>query len=150
ALDFSVAPAYYQTTWFLALSVAAVVALVWTAHRVRLRVVERHEREISALNERLMKAQEQERIRIAGELHDGVMQQMLAMTMMLGTAKRKVAANADAQASLDKIQEKLIQTGTDIRQLSHGLHPPLLQDEGLPGALRAYCEQFSATSGLSV
>ena len=39
----------------------------------------------TALNERLMKAQEEERIRIAGELHDGVMQQMLAATMMLGT-----------------------------------------------------------------
>ena len=48
-----------------------------------------HQREISALNERLMKAQEQERIRIAGELHDGVMQEMLAATMMLGSAKRR-------------------------------------------------------------
>ena len=67
-----------------------VVALVWAAHRVRLRIVEKHEREISALNERLMKAQEQERIRIAGELHDGVMQEMLAVTMMLGTAKRRI------------------------------------------------------------
>ncbi len=36
-----------------------------------------------------MTAQEQERVRIAGELHDGVMQEMLAATMMLGTAKRR-------------------------------------------------------------
>ena len=67
-----------------------VLALVWGAHRIRLGIVEKHEREISALNERLMKAQEQERIRIAGELHDGVMQEMLAVTMMLGTAKRRI------------------------------------------------------------
>src|SRR5262249_28279254 len=105
----------------------------------------------SALNERLMKAQEQERIRIAGELHDGVMQQMLAMTMMLGTAKRKMASHAtDAEASIDKVQQKLIQTGTDIRQLSHGLHPPLLQEGGLPAALRSYCEQFGSASGIGV
>ena len=38
-----------------------------------------------------MTAQEQERVRIAGELHDGVMQEMLAATMMLGTAKRRAA-----------------------------------------------------------
>jgi len=149
ALDISIPPAYYQTRWFLALSAGLLVALVWTAHRVRLRIVEHHEEEISALNERLMKAQEQERIRIAGELHDGVMQQMLAVTMMLGTAKRKIASQAaDAEASIEKIQEKVIQAGTDIRQLSHGLHPPLLQEEGLPGALRSYCEQFSATSSI--
>src|SRR5262249_32636690 len=76
-------------------------------------------------------------------------QQMLALTMMLGTAKRKIAASpAEAEASLDRIQQKVIQAGTDIRQLSHGLHPPLLQDEGLPGALRSYCEQFGAASGI--
>src|SRR5262249_28097694 len=103
AVDLVVAPAYYQTTWFAALVGGMTLALIWTAHRVRLRIVERHEREISALNERLMKAQEQERIRIAGELHDGVMQQMLAVTMMLGTAKRKIASHAaDAEASIDR------------------------------------------------
>jgi signal transduction histidine kinase/ligand-binding sensor domain-containing protein len=150
-LDFSIAPAYYQTIWFRALSVATLLALVWTAHSVRLRILERHEREISALNERLMKAQEQERIRIAGELHDGVMQQMLAVTMMLGSARRKIASHAaDAEASIDKIQQKVIQTGTDIRQLSHGLHPPLLQEGGLPGALRSYCDQFSVASSMAI
>jgi len=151
SIDISIPPAYYQTTWFAALVGSLVLALVWGTHRVRFRIVERHEREISALNERLMKAQEQERIRIAGELHDGVMQQMLALTMMLGTAKRKIASNpTEAEASIEKIQQKVIQAGTDIRQLSHGLHPPLLQDEGLPGALRSYCEQFGTASGIAI
>jgi signal transduction histidine kinase len=151
SLDFSIAPAYYQTSWFLALSVASVVALVWTAHRVRLRIVERHQREISALNERMMKAQEQERIRIAGELHDGVMQEMLAATMILGTTKRRISDNPDAaKAAIDKVQQKLIQAGTDLRQLSHDLHPPLLQEAGLPKAVQSYCEQFSNASGIPV
>ena len=149
-LDFSIAPAYYQTSWFLALSVASVVALAWTAHRVRLRIVERHQREISALNERMMKAQEQERIRIAGELHDGVMQDMLAATMILGTAKRRLPSDSNAVAAIDKVQQKLIQAGTDIRQLSHDLHPPLLQEAGLPKAVQGYCEQFSTASGIPV
>ena len=147
---FVIAPAYYQTAWFLALAVGMVLTLVWAAHRVRLRIVETHEREIIALNERLMKAQEQERIRIAGELHDGVMQEMLAVTMMLGGAKRKINGDSEAKATIDKVQQKLIQVGTDIRQLSHDLHPPVLQDAGLPEALRAYCEQFSAGSGIPV
>ena len=135
-LDFSMAPAYYQTTWFAALSMTALIALVWGGHRVRLRIVEKHKREISALNERLMKAQEQERIRIAGELHDGVMQEMLAVTMMLGTAKRRIPDNSEAKATIDKAQQKLVQVGTDIRQLSHDLHPPLLQEAGLPKAVQ--------------
>src|SRR5678815_5759958 len=140
----------YQTAWFPVVSVGVVVAVVWGAHRLRLRIVEKHEREISALNERLMKAQEQERIRIAGELHDGVMQQMLAVTMMLGTAKRQIPDGLDAKATIDKAQEKLIQVGTDIRQISHDLHPPVLQEAGLPQAVQSYCEEFSASSGITV
>jgi signal transduction histidine kinase/ligand-binding sensor domain-containing protein len=150
AIDLSIAPAYYQTTWFPLLSVGLVVAVIWAVHRLRLRIVETHQREITALNERLMNAQEQERIRIAGELHDGVMQQMLAVTMMLGTAKRRIPADSDAKATLDKIQDKLIQTGTDIRQLSHDLHPPVLQESGLSRALQVYCEQFSASCGIPI
>jgi signal transduction histidine kinase/ligand-binding sensor domain-containing protein len=150
SVAFSIAPAYHQTNWFLALSIAMLLAAVWAAHRVRLRVVERHQREITALNERMMKAQEQERIRIAGELHDGVMQQMLAATMMLGMAKRRITDDEDAKATIDKVQQKLVQAGTDIRQLSHDLHPPALQDAGLPQAVTAYCEEFSATCGIPV
>jgi signal transduction histidine kinase len=97
-----------------------------------------------------MKAQEQERIRIAGELHDGVMQQMLAATMMLGTAKHRISGDSDAKAMIDKVQQKLIQAGTEIRQLSHDLHPPALQDAGLPEAVNAYCEEFSTASGIPV
>src|SRR5262245_40750603 len=145
-----VAPAYYQTALFAAASTITLIALVWGAHRVRLRIVETHGREISALNERLMKAQEQERIRIAGELHDGVMQEMLAVTMMLGTAKRRIPDESDAKTTIDRVQQKLIQVGTDIRQLSHGPHPPMLQEAGLAKAVHAYCEQFSTTSGIPV
>src|SRR5918997_878825 len=105
---------------------------------------------LHALNERLMKAQEQERIRIAGELHDGVMQEMLAVTMMLGAAKRRIADSSEAKATIDKAQQKLIQAGTDIRQLSHDLHPPLLQEAGLPKAVQGYCQQFSTAAGIPV
>src|SRR5262249_52268835 len=105
SLASSIAPAYYQTTWFAALSIVTVIAFVWGAHRVRLRVVEKHQQEIRALSERLMKAQEQERIRIAGELHDGVMQDMLAVTIMLGTAKRRLSNGADATATIDNVQQ---------------------------------------------
>jgi signal transduction histidine kinase/ligand-binding sensor domain-containing protein len=150
SLDLSVAPAYYQTAWFKALSLASLIALVWGGHRLRLRIVERHRNEISALNERMMKAQEQERIRIAGELHDGVMQDMLAVTMMLGTVKRQIHGDQEATTRIEKAQEKLVQAGTDLRQLSHDLHPPLLQEAGLPKAVRAYCDQFNAASNIPV
>jgi signal transduction histidine kinase len=78
------------------------------------------------------------------------MQEMLAATMMLGTAKRRIPSDSDATTTIDRVQQKLVQAGTDLRQLSHDLHPPLLQEAGLPRAMHAYCEQFSAASHIPV
>jgi len=150
ALAFSIAPAYYQTAWFRTLAVVMFLSVLWSAHRIRLRVIERHQAEITALNEGLMKAQEQERTRIAGELHDGVMQQISALSLMLGTARRKIPSDLEVKAEIRDVQEKLIQVGTEVRQLSHDLHPSSLKDRGLPEALRAYCREFSRVRGLSV
>jgi signal transduction histidine kinase/ligand-binding sensor domain-containing protein len=147
-LDFAIAPAYYQTAWFRTLAVVLFLSLLWAAHRVRLRVIERHEAEISALNESLMKAQEQERTRIAGELHDGVMQQISALTLVLGTGRRQ--PEAEAKKTMADVQRKLIEVGTEVRQLSHNLHPPMLKDAGLPETLRGYCEEFSRVRNLPV
>jgi signal transduction histidine kinase len=65
-VDLIIPPAFHQTTWFRALGVAAVGALLWAAFRIRVGVLERRQR-------LLIDAQEEERARIAGELHDGVL-----------------------------------------------------------------------------
>ena len=151
SVDFEIAPAYYQTTWFMALVAGMLLTLVWAAHRLRLRIVETHEREITALNEKLMSAQEQERIRIAGELHDGVMQEMLAATMMLGSAKRRFDGNdrrrrrpstRSSRSSSRPARKSASSLTTCIRRRC--------KKQGLPDALRSHCEQFSASCGIPI
>jgi signal transduction histidine kinase/ligand-binding sensor domain-containing protein len=156
-LDFSIVPAYYQTSWFRVLYIAAVLALLWALYKLRLRVLQqrqlllernqellkRHHAEITALNERLVTAQEEERARIAGELHDGVLQQLTVLSLLLGSAKRLHLSEVELKEKITEVQKKLIEVGTDIRQLSHELHPPVLEESGLPGALTAYCKEFN-------
>ncbi len=149
-LELSVAAAYYQTIWFRTLAAATLAALLFAGFRVRMRIVERHAGEITALNERLMKAQEQERTRIAGELHDSVMQQITALSLVLGTAKRKIASDAEAKGMVADVQRRLIDVGTEVRELSHDLNPPILKQAGLPEALRGYCDSFGHAHGLAV
>ena len=157
SLDFSIAPAYYQTNWFLMLCGGALLALIWAAHRLRVRVLERshavlelHQTEIRALNEQLITAQEAERMRISGELHDGILQQITSLTLRLGKVRNQVPPDSEAKAAVSGLQQQLIQIGTDIRHISHELHPALLQEAGLPAALCAYCEEFSKVRGLPV
>ena len=156
-LDFSIAPAYWQTNWFRALCVAAFLAMLWTVYQIRIRalhqrhaLLERHEGEISALNERLMKAQEEERIRIAGELHDGVLQKITSLSLELATATLELPADSEPKAEVREVEKKLIEVGTEIRQLSHELHPAVLQEAGLPAALSSYCEEFSKLRGIAI
>jgi hypothetical protein len=157
ALDFSVAPAYYQTTWVRILCGTVFLTMIWAIHRLRVRILEerhaiseRHRGEIRALNECLMKAHEEERIRTAGELHDGILQQITSFTLRLGTATLKLPADSEAKTRIKGLQKELIQMGTEIRQLSHELHPAVLQEAGLTAALRSYCEEFSKIRGIPV
>ena len=149
-LGFLVEPAYYQTNWFRALCVVTFCAFFWTAYQLRIRALERHRTEILALNEQLIKAQEAERIRISGELHDGVLQEITALTLRLGKVRRQVPPDSEAKATVSGLQQDLVKIGTDIRHISHELHPALLQEAGLPAALSAYCEEFSKVRGLPV
>ena len=143
SLEFTIAPAYYQTNWFRGLCVLATVAMIWAGYQLRVRAIELRQVEIRALNEQLIKAQEAERMRIAGDLHDGVLQQITSLTLRLGMVRREVPPESEAIANINGLQQQLIQIGTDIRHISHELHPALLQDSGLPAALSAYCEEFS-------
>ena len=100
--------------------------MVWTAYRLRVRALERRQAvgEIRALNEQLIKAQEAERMRIAGELHDGVLQQITSLTLRLGKVRRQVPPDSEAKATVNGLQQQLIQIGTDIRhsRMSFILH----------------------------
>jgi signal transduction histidine kinase len=113
-------------------------------------LLQRHRAEITALNDRLMKAQEEERTRIAGELHDSVLQQLTTANLNLGALKRKVARGVDTSSDFLAIEDELMQVGTDIRQLSHELHPAALNDAGLPKALANYCAEFTSTRGIPI
>ncbi|HXJ93013.1 MAG TPA: two-component regulator propeller domain-containing protein [Terriglobia bacterium] len=156
-LDFAIAPAYYQTNWFRAVCGITFLAMLWTVFQLRVRslerrhaVIERHRTEVRALNEQLIKAQEAERMRISGELHDGVLQQITSLTLRLGKIRNQVAPDPEAKATVSGLQQELIKIGTDIRHISHELHPALLQESGLPAALSSHCEDFGKVRGLSV
>jgi PAS domain S-box-containing protein len=140
--------------WFLVryhpLKDAAGSVLRWYGGAIDIEDRKRAEDQVRALNEQLIKAQERERMRIAGELHDGVLQQITSLTLRLSKVKRQVPPDSEATVTVTDLQQELIKIGTDIRHISHELHPALLQEAGLPAALSSYCEEFSKVRGLSV
>jgi signal transduction histidine kinase len=69
---------------------------------------------------------------------------------LLGSLKYEAPLNSEITQDISDVQQRLISIGTDIRQLSHELHPAALQDRGLPDALSAYCHEFAKTRGIPV
>jgi hypothetical protein len=68
----------------------------------------------------------------------------------IGSLKYEIASDLEANKEVVGLQQRLVQVGTDIHQLSHDLHLAVLQDGGLPEALSGYCEEFSKARGIPV
>jgi signal transduction histidine kinase len=101
------------------------------------------------LSSRLLQAQDDERRRLARELHDSVGQLLAALAMNVQAVQSTPLEPAAAAASAENI--KLVdQISTEIRTMSHLLHPPLLDEVGLASALRWYIDGFAARSKISV
>jgi signal transduction histidine kinase len=129
------------------------VAVGLLAHSLKKSVFQSREgeREIRALSARLISAQEEERTRIAGELHDDLSQQVAAMSIGMGILKSQIPPQqVDARAQSDRIQQKLVNVADNIRRLSHELHPAVLEYSGLAAALRTYCSEFGLLTGVRV
>ena len=113
------------------------------------RLVNSRTAELRRLSGRLMTMQDEERRRIAREIHDGLGQELAAAKMILDGILAKDPSRQVQQASVDASQlvERAIQ---QVRTISHLLHPPLLDEVGLVSALRWFLEGLSERSGINV
>ena len=106
---------------------------------------------IQSLPARLLKAQDDERRRIARELHDSTAQELAVVAMNLGRLEDWIEGRDPwAENLLADSLAVLTQGNRDLRTLAHLLHPPMLEELGLAGALRDYVEGFSQRSGIRV
>jgi len=109
--------------------------------------VNRNLRDLSA---RLMQLQDEERRRIARELHDSVGQTLAALSMNLSSVRSDVEQLARTAAALTDSECLVRDMVTEVRTISHLLHPPLLDELGLSSALRWYVNGFSQRSRIKV
>jgi signal transduction histidine kinase len=94
--------------------------------------------DLRASRQRLVSAQDEERRRLERDIHDGVQQQLVALTVQLRLAEQLVDRDpAKAREHLSALQQRTNEALEDLRDLAHGIYPPLLADKGLPTALQA-------------
>jgi PAS domain S-box-containing protein len=111
----------------------------------------RAEEQVLALSDRVISAQEEERTRIAGELHDDLSQQVAAANLLLsGIKSRLPESQAGLHEEIEIVRERLGRIGEMVRNISHRLYPAILKYAGLAPALRAHCADFASLTGVVV
>src|SRR5712664_468610 len=140
-LDFSIAPAYYQTRWFQLACVAAFLVSLWALYHLRLRQLAR---EFNAG----LEARVNERTRIARELHDSLLQGFQGLMFRLQAVRDLLPGQAsEAMQALDIALERGDKAIAEGRDTVSDLREPIMGDSDIAQALTALGRELALQSG---
>lgn len=141
-----------QETFFYigAITLTALLAVFGTGMLINLRERRLADAKLKRLTQRVFDAQEEERGRVARELHDGISQILVGVRYALDNARRRLERGDEKAADpLNKGIESLGQAISEVRRISRDLRPGVLDDLGLGPAIKTLAEEFEARTGIT-
>ena len=105
------------------------------------------EEALATINQRLIDAQDEERSRIARELHDDIGQRLVVLTIAFDALLR---TTTERQQQIKEARESVINLARDVQGLSHRLHPARLEYLGIAAAAAALCREVSTQRGFEI
>ncbi len=113
--------------------------------------LKRAEEALSTVSRRLIEAHEEERTRIARELHDDISQRIALLALNLGSLKQALPTSAtELRRRIDEVHDQISDLGRDIQGLSHRLHTSSLDYCGLDAAAAGFCREVSERQGVEI
>ncbi len=139
-LDFSIAPAYYQTNWFRALCACIFLALLWAAYQWRVRQLQHH-------FDMTLEARVGERTRIARDLHDTLLQSAHGVLLRFQTVSQLLPDRPmEAKEKLDNAIDQTADFITEARDEVQGLRDSTVQSNDLAMAISTLGEELTTDS----
>lgn len=141
-----------QTFFYIGMiTLAALLVVFLTGMGLNIRERRLADAKLKKLTQRVLDAQEEERGRVARELHDGISQLLVGVRYALDTARRKLDRDdPTAHEPLSKGIETLGEAISEVRRISRDLRPGVLDDLGLGPAIKALAEDFSTRTGVVI
>jgi len=143
AVRIRIVPPYWQTWWFRVAAGVVILGLLAALYQRRVGALKRDRRLQQEFSSRLMESQENERKRIAGELHDSLGQNLLVIRNRALMGLKDESLGKQARDQFDQISSVATQAIDEVRGISYGLRPYQLDRLGLTKAIG------SITSGLA-
>ncbi|MEO8968527.1 MAG: histidine kinase [Solirubrobacteraceae bacterium] len=106
--------------------------------------------ELQASRARLVEATDVERRRIERDLHDGTQQRLVSIAMSLGLLESRLPTQGTAKPLVHETREALALALAELRELTHGINPPLLTEQGLAAALDELCRRAALPTHLEL
>lgn len=135
-LDFSIAPAYYQSTWFRLLVVAGFLLFLGTLYQLRVRQVAGQVR--ARMEERL-----EERERIARDLHDTLLQSVQGLILKFDAAAKQIPHDQPAHEAIQRTLDRADEVLAEGRDRVRNLRGQAISTSGLPAAFQRVVEETS-------
>ncbi len=141
--------------WYLARGVplrdAEGIIIRWYGTNTDIEARKNVEEELRRLSGKLLRLQDEERRRIARDLHDSTGQELVALATMLGQLRASIPlAKRKSRRLFSECKALADKCIRDVRTLSYVLHPPVLDEAGLGEAVRDYVDGFTKRSGIHV
>ncbi|HEY7390857.1 MAG TPA: two-component regulator propeller domain-containing protein [Bryobacteraceae bacterium] len=149
-LDFGVAPAYFQTLWFRLLGAALGVAALTLAYRLRMAQIERSRAAQRDFALRVIASQENERKRIAAELHDSLGQRLVIIKNLALLSLQSAGENNRVQQRIEEISSEASGAIGEVKDISYNLRPYQLDRMGLTKAIESLVRNVAAASGIDI
>jgi signal transduction histidine kinase len=149
SLKIVVLPPFYRTWWFLLTCAALCSLIIYAIYRRRVFRLERARRLQEEFSRRLINANEAERRRVAGELHDSIGQSLAIIKNRVALSTESVT-DEKVRRQLELITAQTTQTISEVREISYALRPYLLDNLGLTKAVDSLIDKIAETGSLTI
>jgi signal transduction histidine kinase/ligand-binding sensor domain-containing protein len=150
SLSLVVLPPWWMTWWFRALAMLGAAGLVFGTYERRLHRLRRERLAQESFSRQLIASQENERRRLAGELHDGMGQDLLVIANQAQLSLSREANPPGTAARLKDIAETAKHALQQARRMAHNLRPGLIEELGFTEALQASAEKATQAAGIAL
>lgn len=144
-----VEPPFWLRWWFVVIVASVLISLFVFAYMKRINKLKKEKIAQQIFSKKLIEAQENERKRIANELHDGLGQNLLIISN-LAQVSLHTSDKDLSQKQLTNISENAQESIEEVRRISHNLHPYQLDELGLSSALQSMLKKLSDTTSLKL
>jgi len=148
SLRIIILPPYWKTMWFRIAAILSILTVTFIIYRRRISVLQKEKRYQQEYSRKLLEFQDNERKRIANELHDSLGQNLQLIKNGLQQCEGMIESKESVGEELQQLSEVASQAIDEVREISYDLHPHTLDRLGLKKGIESVINKFSQTSSI--